>query len=482
MKDHSFRNMCIALLAFIVGMLGCASGGGSSSSGGEGLDVDALIAEARDVEQGVSPRDTPNTDDAGDALDDGEDADDPAEARTHFQRALTSAQAAIAEDSQNPLAHRLAALAHLSLENFQDAGEHFGHAEELRPIYQFEDVTLREQAYIDQYQLASPLLGEAAYDEAAVYLENASAVYSARPEANVTLAQIYASQRQHDQAIQKIDEVQTFLSSDTMDDIEDETAATWRALAEGFPLMRAQVLADAGRLEDAAVAYRELVAAGPNDSEIQQDLAAILMQIGNTQEALQVYNNLMSLPGMDSDGLSRIGLGFYQADQFGEAATALQRAAEVSPNDRDAIEWWARALLADSAFTEVPAVADRWLALDPQSRHGLAILAQAANMNGDTQAAAAAIQRVQELEFSVENLQMRRSPGVGADVSGAVSNTSLAAGVQVTLLFTFYAESGSPLGTVINTVAIGAEGMSEVFQLQFDTAEMVGGYGYEVGG
>ena len=483
MADRSFRNIGVALLGLVVGLAGCASsGGGGSSAGGGGMDLDALMAEARDVEQGESPRETQNTDDAADALDDGEDADDPNEARMHFERALTSAQAAIAEDPRNPLAHRLAALANLFLENYSEAGVHFDEAQELRPVYQFEDVAIRESAYIDQYQTASPLLGEAAYAEAAIYLENAAAVYGARPEANVTLAQIYAALRQHDQALEKIDEVEAFLSSEDMADIDEETAAGWRASAEGFPLMRAQVLADAGRFEEAAVAYRGLVTANPNDIALQQDLAAILMQMGDTDEALEVYTSLLSLPGMDSDGLSRIGLGFYQADQFGDAAAALEQAAEVSPMDRDALEWWARSLLADSAHAEIPAVVERWIALDPQSQQGFAILATAANVNGDARGAAAAIERVQALEFSVDNLQMRRTPGVGADVSGAVQNKTLAPGSQVTLLFTFYAESGSPLGTVIHTVAVGAQGMNEVFQLQFDTAEMVGGYGYEVAG
>lgn len=484
MADRSFRNTCIALFVLVVGLAGCASGGGGggASSGGGGVDLDAALAEARDVEQGESPRNTPNTDDAGDALDDGQDADDPAEARTHYQRALASAEAAIAEDPRNPLAHRLAALANLFLGNFQAAGEGFNDAEELRPIYQFEDVGIREQAYIDQYQLASPLLGEGSYEEAAVHLENADAVYGARPEAKITLAQIYAALREHDQAVQKIDEIEAFLSSPAMADIDDETATNWRAQAEGFPLMKAQVLADAGRFEEAVVEYRALVAANPDDIALQQDLGAILSQMGDTQGAVQVYTDLMSRPGLDSDGLSRIGLGFYGADEFGQAAMALERAAEVSPMDRDALEWWARSLMADSAWAEIPPVADRWLELDPQSQQGLAILAQASNVSGDTQGAASAIQRVQDLAFSVDNLQMRRNLDGGADVSGAVSNKTLEPGSNVTLVFTFYAESGDTLGTVVHTVAAGAQGMSEVFQLRFDSADAVGGYGYSVGG
>ena len=37
----------------------------------------------------------------------------------------------------------------------------------------------------------------------------------------------------------------------------------WRGMAEGFPLMRAQVLADAGRFEEAAAEFKEAYSARP---------------------------------------------------------------------------------------------------------------------------------------------------------------------------------------------------------------------------
>jgi tetratricopeptide (TPR) repeat protein len=482
MVDRAFRNMHLAVFVLIVVLSGCASGGAASPSAGGGVDLDAALAEARDVEQGESPRDTPDTDAAGDHLDAGTDADNPTEARPHYLLALTSAQAAIAEDARNPLGHRLAAIASLFLGDFQASGEYFNRAEELRPVYEFEDVGMREQAYIDQYQLSSPLLAEGSYEQAAVYLENAAAIYSARPEANITLAQIYAALRDHDQALQKIEDVEALLSSAAIEDVEEETAANWRSQTVGFPLMRAQILADAGRFEDAAAEYRGLVAADPEDIELQQDLAAILGQMGDTQGSVEVYARLLSRPGLNSDGLSRIGMGFYQAQEYGQAAAALERAAEISPMDRDALEWWVRSLMADTAFVEIPPIASRWLELDPQSQQALAILATAHNSNGDAQGAASAIQQVSALEFSVDNLQMRRDPSGGAEVSGGVSNKTLAPGAQVTLVFTFYAESGNRLGTATHTVTVGSQGMSEVFQLRFDSADLVGGYGYTVGG
>lgn len=479
MAVYSSRNTWIALVAFLSGLTGCASGGGASSAEDAGLDVSSLMAEARDVDPGVDPRETDNTDAAQDHLEAGDDAGAPAEARQHYGLALQSAQAAVAEDPQNPLAHRLAAYAHLALEDFRAAAAAFDQAAELRPIYEFEDIAAREAAFVDQYQEASPFLGSGEYEQAAVHLENADAVYGRRPEAKITLAQIYASLREHDQALQKIDEIDAFFASDQLEGVDEQMVADWRAQVEPFPLMRAQILADAGRFEEAASAYRTVVARDPGDLTARQDLAVILMQTGETEQALEVYRDLAMQPGLTSDGLTRIGLGLYQADQYAESAAMLERAADRSLMDRDAIEWWARALLADSAWTELQTVAQRWLELDPMSGQGHAILAQGANQAGNTQVAAGAVQVLQEMEYSVDNLQLRRNPNGGGDLSGSITNRTLSQGEEVTLVFTFYAENGRPIGNAMQTVSIGAEGMSEVFQLQFSSAEQVGGYSYE---
>ncbi|MGD8289650.1 MAG: hypothetical protein PVI31_13565, partial [Gemmatimonadota bacterium] len=73
MAVHSSRNMITALVALLMGLSGCASGGGGGSSGDSGLDVGALMAEARDVEEGVAPRETENTQAAEDHLDAADD-------------------------------------------------------------------------------------------------------------------------------------------------------------------------------------------------------------------------------------------------------------------------------------------------------------------------------------------------------------------------------------------------------------------------
>ncbi|HET9949220.1 MAG TPA: tetratricopeptide repeat protein, partial [Longimicrobiales bacterium] len=242
------RGGLLIAIAVGFGITGCASGGtstGGTATGGGAGDVTNLLT------QGQRERETDNTRAAADALESAYDANDPAQAQQLFQQALQSAEAAIAEDTLNPLAYRLAGEANMGLENYMEAGEQLDRATELRPLYELELAGAREQAYIDLYMEASPLLDQGQYLEAAEVLEEANAIYPDRPEALITLAQIYAQERQHDRAIAAIDSAMAFLESDAMEGVDQETAAGWREQGQDLPLLRAQVLADAGRFEEA---------------------------------------------------------------------------------------------------------------------------------------------------------------------------------------------------------------------------------------
>jgi tetratricopeptide (TPR) repeat protein len=464
------RDGLVLALALGLGLTGCASGGGSAPATGPTGGANLLA-------QGERPRETENTRAAEGHLEAAEEAASADQARPLYEQAMQSGQAAVAEDPTNPLAHRLAGFAALGLEDYQAAGQHFDRAQELRPIYEIELAPVREQAYIDLYQAASPYLQSGDFTQAVGFLEGANAVYPDRPEALITLAQIHGQERNHDLAIQRIDEAIAFFQSDRMEDVDLETAAAWQEQADGLPLMRAQVLADAGRYEEAAVSYRQMVEADPSNIALTQDLAAILMQMGNEAEALAVYEALLARPSLSAQDYYRIGVGFYQASDYERAADAFGESAEMSRMDRDAIEMWARSLQLDSAYAAVPPVAERWLELDPASQIAITVLAQAVNATGDAARAGEIIRGVDALPVTVNDLQMRRFEG-GAEVTGSVSNLTAEQGSRVTLEFTFYGPSGERLGTARQEVPIRAPGMSEVFQVDFSSEQPVAGYGY----
>lgn len=474
------RHGLVLAMTIGLGLVGCASGGGGGGgSGGVGLE-DLLAAGAS---EGEAPRETDNTDAAAQALEaagDAEEAGDAQQAEMHYQQALSAAEAAIAEDATNPLAHRLAGMAAMGLEEYETAGEHFDEAIELRPIYEFELVEARETKWIELYQEANPYIQSGEYETAVDYFEDADAIYQGRPEVMITLGQLHAQLRNHDQAIEAIDRALAFEDSEYIEAVDSATAASWREQMEELPLLKGQVLADAGRFEEAVTVYEGLVAENPEDVELKRGLAAILMELGRQDEAFAVYDELLTMPGLDSPTLFSIGVGFYQGENYGRAAEAFGAAAEQSVNDRDALEMWTRSLQLDSAYSDVPAVAERWIELDPNSRNGWTILAQATNQLGDQEATQEAIRMVESLEVSVRDLQMARYGNGGASVTGSLVNHSLDPGTSVTLRFTFYDDQGAPLGTVTETLSAGQVDMAEVVQVEFESTEQVGGYGYEL--
>lgn len=465
----------VLAMAIGFGLAGCASGGGGGSTGGGLANIGGGSA-------GVNPRNTDNTRAAEDALEAAENANSEAEARSHYEQAASAAQAAITEDGQNPLAHRLAAMAALGLGNFESADAHFDHAEELRPLYEFDFIGIREAAWIDLYQEATPFVQAGDYEQAAEYFENANTIYDGRPEAMITLGQIYAQMREHDKAVENMDAAMAFMESDQVAQMDSATVAGWQEQMVDMPLLRAQVLADAGRFEEAVGTYRQMSAANPDDIELKRGLAAILQQMGNEAEATQIYDEMLTMPGLGPEDFFAIGVGFYQSSDYARAVRAFSGAAEASVNDRDAIEMWARSLQLDEMWADVAPVADRWIDLDPNSSNAYLIKAQAANQAEDAAATQEAIQTLDGLDVQVNDLQLRRFGNGGASVSGSLINKKLSPGASVSIRFTFYANDGSPIGSVTETMSTGEVDMAEVFQVQFDSAEFVGGYGYEIVG
>lgn len=440
----------------------------------------ALAGGSLTAQVGERPRDTDFTEDAEDAIDDAEDANDEAQRRGYYETALAAAMAEIAANPNNPLGHRLAAVAALGLEQYQEAGAHFDRAQELYPLYEFEHQAMRQEAWIDLYNQASPFVSSGDYESAAEIFEDAHAIFQGRPEVMVTLAQIYGALGEYDRAIEFVETVDAFLVSETAAVADSATVAEWQEQASVLPTLRAQSLAAAGRPAEAVDAYRALTESDPGNLDYVRGLAQVLMDSGREEEALEVYAELMSKPGLSGQDLFAIGVGFYQANDYVNAVTAFRTAAEQNPTDRDAIEMWARSMMLDEVFDGLADVAKQWAELDPYSQNAYLIWAQAANRTEDTAGTQEAMNAAQGLEVSVDQLQLQRFGGGGGSVSGSVINKTLTAGATVTLRFTFYGDSGSPIGTVTETVTVGETDMAEIFQVEFDSGEIVGGYSYEL--
>lgn len=469
-------------LAFLIGLTtaGCAGGGGGAATSSA---TPAAGAGGVALQAGERPRENAETRAAERAIDQAGEAEDEAQAEALYQEAFTNAEAAMTADERNPLAHLLAGRALMGLNRYAEASAHLDRAEELRPLYQFDIQRERETAWMNLYQEAVPFVNSGDYEAAAEVFESANAIYDQRPEVMIMLGQIYAQLREHDKSIENLDRAMAVAADEEiLATVDSATAASWQEQVADIPMTRASVLADAGRFEEAVSGFADLVAADPDNVVFTRNLAALLIQADQNDSAVVVLDGLMTRSDLSAQDYYTVGIGYYQTSAYERAAQAFAGAAERNVNDRDALEMWARSLQIDSIYDAVPAVADRWIALDPNSQTAHIIYAQAANQMGNTQVAADMIGRVEAMKVIVTDLQITRRSTGGATVSGSLRNGSATPGSQMTLAFTFYDEAGTAMGSANVAVTLPATDMSEIFRVDFDSADQVGGYGYTVSG
>ncbi len=467
----------------------CASAGGGAAGTGGGAGL--VLPGGQSLAQGVSPKKNEFTDKAEDELDQAQKAETPDAAEPHYEAALAAAKQAIAADSTNPLGHLLAARAALGAEDYMTAGHEFDRAEELRPIYQLQTEGMREQAWIALYRKAAPLVNSGDYEGAAKIFEQANAIYQQRPEVMITLGQIYASLGEADKAVENLNRADSLINSDKLAQMDSATAADWQKQDEQIPQIITQALLQAQKYDQAEEHLRKLLAKDPTNLEYLQLLGNVYATNNEADSAKATYHKVLAHGDLTPQQYYQIGVGFYQLDDWTDASGAFQKAADMSPKDRDAIEMWARSLQlanedADSTqaapvpLDQILSATQRWAALDPYSRNALLIEAQTANKMKNSDLANQLVDKIQSLPISVQDLALRRRPDGGATLNGSVMNVSSDAGKTVTLNVTFYDNSGQALGTKSVQVSLPAKDAREDFNVDFDSDQTVGGYDYTV--
>ena len=481
-------SMAIAgVLALSAG--GCASGGGGTSAPTE---RPASISGGEVLAQGEPERNNDMTRSSARALEDAAEAATPQEATALYQQAADAANEAIAADPTNPLPYFQAGLAYIGLEDYGTAATMLDRAEELRPVYTLQTERTREQVWISLYQEAAPLVNSGDYAAAIDFLEQADMIYDGRPEVKLTMGRLYVALSRWDEGIEILESAMAIINSPRIDEMDPETAADWREQATGVPVDIAQAQIGAGYLEEAAASLEALLVDEPNNTSYLNTLASVYVRMEMPERAQGVYDRLMAIPGLEGTDLYNIGVGLYTSSDYAAAGSAFQQAAEVSVNDRDAIEMWARSVqiaFPQSDEDAVPAgtlealleAAARWIELDPNNTNAYVVHAQTSNRLGDEDGARAGIAAAEALEFTIDNLQIQRSQGGGGLIVGGLTNRSLAAGTTISLVFTAYDAAGAAIGSETVRIQAPEVDTAAAIRVEINTDDKIHGYGYTVG-
>jgi hypothetical protein len=128
---------------------------------------------------------------------------------------------------------------------------------------------------------------------------------------------------------------------------------------------KAVSLQQSGRLADAAVAYRKLLAAFPDNPKLLNNLGTVLLQLGNIPESIALLERALKVFPDQPLALLNLGIGLLQLNRLDDALASLDRALALKP-DLAAAHYRRGSVLQELGLhAEALASADAALALKP---------------------------------------------------------------------------------------------------------------------
>jgi tetratricopeptide (TPR) repeat protein len=396
-----------------------------------------------------------------------------------YEQALEQSLRGVEAAPNNPQHYYLAGIAHAGLDDFEAADTMWDRALEMFPDFEGDIAIAREQAWAQAFNHGVNAYNAGDLDEAVEQWRRANQVFDRRPEAYFNLAAVYSQREQYDRAIDAFrSSVQALERAPGRELTEEEQAEREES--------RLSALQNLGNLQlfteqfgEAEQTFRRLAELRPDDVQARSSLATALARQGRQAEAMQVYTELLGQPGLSSQEMMSVGVGLFQAQEYGRAADAFRRITEMQPNNRDAWYNFLNALYAQERWQDAIPVAERLLELDPLNENANLILLQAFRDTRQQQRALAVAERNQAAPIHVDDLQMRFDNG-RATLRGAASGNRAAQGTPVRLEFTFYGEEGQTLGTQTVTVNAPAQNATAPFDVSMAVDAQPTGFRYRV--
>ena len=216
--------------------------------------------------------------------------------------------------------------------------------------------------------------------------------------------------------------------------------------AESDPLALALREHRAGRLPEAAAAYRKVLAIRPENPDAYNNLGVILWQQGNFEEAATHYQQALALRPDYVDVRGNLGTLLLGQGKLDQAAIHFQYALALRPDNADihnnlGIALWRQGKLDEAAAHFEQAIAIRPDDVDPHSNLGSVLLSQGK--------LGQALQRYQQaLALRPNNPEAHNNLGVVLRRQGKLDQ-ALASYEQAIALRPNYAEAHNNLGNVL---------------------------------
>jgi tetratricopeptide (TPR) repeat protein len=409
--------------------------------------------------------------------------EDPMARDMAYQEVLTAILNGIQNENDNPEAYLHLGIVHAALTDYMAADSAFDQAEALYPDYEEEENgtgVYRFNGWIEAYNQAVAI--QATDPAAAVEIfRSANILFDKRPEAYLNIGAQLHGLGDLEGSIEGWRRAIAILESPDADPGDDATREAWENTF--WPMAHtnlAQVLTMADRSAEAIPLYEKLLERDPENSAVRSSLAMALSNSGQGDDALSIFDEILAREDGSPLDYFNAGVSLYSADQLDKAVVGFEKVLDRAPNYRDALQNLVQSLAVLENYEASIPHAERLLELDPYNEYAYQLLMRALVQVDREPDAVVALELLQALPFTIDNLQLQPS-GSGVTIVGVAVNKTMDPGSSIKLRFNFYDGAGSSLGSEDAEVTISDPEVGHSFQVVFDSETTVLGYGYELG-
>ncbi len=243
-------------------------------------------------------------------------------------------------------------------------------------------------------------------------------------------------------------------------DIPDADPEALRSTVRGLGDML--MMEDRG--DEAVQTYSDYLAMYPDDVVIQIQYAGVLADRGQTEESGAIYATTLQRTDLSYQQWLEVGVGFYNAQNFEDAATAFANARQGNPYNKEARENYVNASIQSGRPGPVVALADSLTQWYPYDALAHQLHFQALGRADMNERAMEVMGEEQQLPISVTFAQMAAAANGRYLVQVSFTNRTAAGTLQVT--FEFLDAAGQVVTE--QTHAFEADSGSFSFEIQSD--------------
>lgn len=359
------------------------------------------------------------------------------------EAALAQALGGIDADPGNPVHYFLAGVAGARLGDYARAHRLFAEAERIYPAYELDVEPEREAAWAKAFNAGLEAYARGELDEAAHQWLLATTIYDLQPAAHRNVASLLVELERRDEAMRVYQEALRGLEKRPATRVLGEDELREREVLRADTEVRlVRLFLVAGRFADAEPLLRRQLARDPASIRVRSDLATVLVELGQTSEAVELYASLLTEESLAAADLFNLGIALFRSARYQQAGRAFAMLTERQPNSRDAWFNYANALFAAESWAVLAEAGGRLLSVDPLSEAAHLITARARLETGDEAGARAGVARSDSLPVHLDELRMRVTEA-GTVVQGRIVGNALAEGAPVRLRFIFYDNAGT---------------------------------------